>query len=182
MSQQIKSFSPDPAFVPKNGSEVFTDAVRAKWMSIVPRMCPFLRATLPNTNPAPGGLGYVQINNTQAYNNLPTPLKGYPDSTFTTSMTHQLHCLHAIVEVVAAYTSDRLDKLPKEGPWHLAHCFDYPRQSIMCCGDVALEGQQTSFPAGFVGSDGWDAKHVCRDYGQVLAHLEGNRADDESWI
>lgn len=37
------------------------------------------------------------------------------------------------------------------------HCFDYLRQSIMCCGDVALEGEQTTFPEGFDGSDGWDA-------------------------
>jgi len=132
--------------------------------------------------PKPEGLGYVQINNTEDYNNLPTPLEFYPDSTFTTSVTHQLHCLHAIVEVVAAYTSNQLDKLPEEGPWHLSHCFDYLRQSIMCCGDVALEGQQTTFPPGFKGSDGWDAKHVCRDYGQVLAHLERNRVDDERWI
>lgn len=39
------------------------------------------------------------------------------------------------------------------------HCFDYLRQSIMCCGDVALEGEQTTFPPGFDGSDGWDAVH-----------------------
>lgn len=128
------------------------------------------------------GLGYVLINDTQGYNNLPTPLEGYPDSVFTTSVTHQLHCLHAIVQVVAAYTSDQLDKLPHEDAWHVAHCFDYLRQSIMCTGDVALEGQHTTFPLGFTGSDGWDAKHVCKDYGQVLAHLEKNRADDEVWI
>jgi hypothetical protein len=35
-SQQIKKFSPDPAFVPENGSEFFTDAVHQKWLSIVP--------------------------------------------------------------------------------------------------------------------------------------------------
>ena len=133
-------------------------------------------------NPISGGLGYVQINNTKDYNNLPTPLKSYPDSTFTTSMTHQLHCLHAIVEVVAAYTSGELERVPQEGGWHLGHCFEYLRQSIMCCGDVALEGQHTTFPVGFTGSDGWDAKHVCRDYKQVLTHLEKNRVDDESWI
>lgn len=83
---------------------------------------------------------------------------------------------------MAAYTSDQLDKLPMEGAWHLGHCFEYLRQSIMCCGDVALEGQHTTFPPNFTGSDGWDAKHVCRDYGQVLEHLERNRVDDERWI
>ena len=128
------------------------------------------------------GLGYVLINNTLDYDNLPTPLKGYPDHTFTTSMTHQLHCLHAIAETFAALSANIPDKMPKDGPWHLAHCFDYLRQSIMCCGDVALEGEQTTFPPGMRGSDGWDAKHVCKDYGQVLSYLEDRRADDEVWI
>ncbi|KAK4099210.1 hypothetical protein N658DRAFT_498572 [Parathielavia hyrcaniae] len=165
ISQQIKSFAPDPLFIPQNGSDFFSDAVQSRWLSIVPR-----------------GLGYVQINHTEPYNNLPTPLEQYPPSTFTTSVTHQLHCLHAIVTGYAAFTSNQLDRLLGEEPWHLAHCFEYLRQSIMCAADLALEGQHTTFPAGFTGSDGWDAKHVCRDYGQVLAHLEGNRVDDKSWI
>jgi hypothetical protein len=128
------------------------------------------------------GLGYVRINNTKDYDNLPTPLDDYPGSTFTTSVTHQLHCLHAIVQIVAAYASNQTEKLPVEGPWHVAHCFDYLRQSIMCCGDVALEGQQTTFPANLSGSDGWDAKHVCKDYGQIKSYLEEKRTDDEVWI
>ncbi|KXX74465.1 hypothetical protein MMYC01_204469 [Madurella mycetomatis] len=165
ISQQIKTFVPDPMFIPENGSEFFTESVRSRWLSIVPR-----------------GLGYVQINDTTGYNNLPNPLRFYPESTFTTSATHQLHCLHSIVEVVAAYTSGQLDKLPTEGAWHLSHCFEYLRQSIMCCGDVALEGQHTTFPPNSTGSDGWDAKHVCRDYGQVLEYLERNRVNDERWI
>lgn len=65
---------------------------------------------------------------------------------------------------------------------HLPHCFEYLRQTIMCCGDTALEGQQTTFPKGFVGSDGWDAKHVCKDYDAIYRHLEENRADNEVWI
>lgn len=39
VSQQIKSFSPDPTFVPENGSEFFTDAVKSRWLSIVPSKC-----------------------------------------------------------------------------------------------------------------------------------------------
>lgn len=52
----------------------------------------------------------------------------------------------------------------------------------MCCGDVALEGQQTTFPDGFDGSDGWDAKHVCKDYSQVYEYLDKNRASNKQWI
>ncbi|SPQ25337.1 3f33d14a-84dd-4e12-a04f-f0b55ef7bf48 [Thermothielavioides terrestris] len=113
ISQQIKTFTPDPTFVPENYTEFFTDEVKARWLSIVP---------------------------------------------------------------------SELERMPQDGPWHISHCFEYLRQSIMCCADVALEGQQTTFPPGFTGSDGWDAKHVCKDYNQVLAHLEKNRANDEVWI
>ena len=52
----------------------------------------------------------------------------------------------------------------------------------MCCGDVALEGKQTTFPEGTDGSDGWDAKHVCRDYNQVYTYLTRKRADNREWI
>ncbi|KAM7212464.1 protein of unknown function (DUF3328) domain containing protein [Rhypophila decipiens] len=164
-SQQIKTFVPDLGFIPENVSEFFSQQVQNKWLGLVPR-----------------GLGYVLIDDTSAYNNLPTKLETYPDSTFTTSVTHQLHCLHAIIGTVAALTSNQPEKGPDEGAWHLAHCFEYLRQTIMCCGDVALEGQATTFPDGMTGSDGWDATHVCKDYNAILEYLEDNRVDDERWI
>jgi hypothetical protein len=52
----------------------------------------------------------------------------------------------------------------------------------MCSGDVAVEGKATTFPEGFVGSDGWDAKHVCKSYDEVLGYLAENRANDAIWI
>lgn len=52
----------------------------------------------------------------------------------------------------------------------------------MCCGDIALEGAQTTFPNGFPGSDGWDAQHVCRDYSEMYGYLDKNRATDRVWI
>ncbi|KAI1338257.1 hypothetical protein F5Y15DRAFT_388199 [Xylariaceae sp. FL0016] len=165
-SQQITSFSPDPGFVPENTSEFFTDETRQKWLDLVPK-----------------GLGYLEVKNHEEYDNLPTRLKSYVPDQFvvTSSMTHQLHCLYAIAEAYSALTSDT-SRVPKETPWHLNHCFDYIRQGIMCCGDVALEGEQTTFPQGFEGSDGWDAKHVCKDYSQVLDYMNENRADDTVWI
>lgn len=39
------------------------------------------------------GLGYVEIDNPEEYDNLPTPLRGFDKAVFTTSVTHQLHCL-----------------------------------------------------------------------------------------
>ena len=38
VAQQIKTFAPDHGFVPENGSDFFTDAVQARWLSIVPSM------------------------------------------------------------------------------------------------------------------------------------------------
>ncbi|KAI0103865.1 hypothetical protein GGR51DRAFT_245302 [Nemania sp. FL0031] len=163
--QQIRKFSPDPAFVPENTSEFFSDYTRKRWLDIVPR-----------------GLGYLEVKHSEKYDNLPTRLATFEDQfVVTTSMTHQLHCLYAIAEAYSALTSDT-SRVPSETPWHLTHCFDYIRQGIMCCGDVALEGEQTTFPEGFEGSDGWDAKHVCKDYDQMLNYLNENRANDEVWI
>ncbi|KAI0399910.1 hypothetical protein F4802DRAFT_530725 [Xylaria palmicola] len=164
-SKQIREFSPDPSFVPENTSEFFSEETRQRWLDIVPR-----------------GLGYLEIKHPDKYGNLPTNLTMFEDQfVVTTSMTHQLHCLYAIAEAYSALISDT-NRVPQETPWHLTHCFDYIRQGIMCCGDVALEGQQTTFPEGFDGSDGWDAKHVCKDYDQLLAFLDDNRANDEVWI
>ncbi len=183
MSQQIKTFIPDLSFVPENGSDFFTVAVQKKWLGIVPSKFRFSHVVRPGVLTAsPEGLGYVKISDPEKYNNLPTPLLEYPPSTFTTSMTHQLHCLHAIVAYVAGMNSNSTDNIPHDGAWHLGHCFEYLRQSIMCCGDTALEGQQTTFPEGVTGSDGWDAKHVCKDYNQVITHLENQRANDDVWI
>ncbi|CAJ2506774.1 Uu.00g079600.m01.CDS01 [Anthostomella pinea] len=163
-SQQVKSFSPDPGFVPENMSEFFSEETRKKWLDLVPK-----------------GLGYLDIKNPKDYDNLPTPLDQFTHQfVVTTSMTHQLHCLYSIAGAYSALMSDK-SRLPTE-TWHISHCFDYLRQGIMCAGDVALEGEQTTFPRGFDGSDGWDAKHVCKDYNQVLDYLKSNRANDEVWI
>ena len=115
-------------------------------------------------------------------------------------MTHQLHCLVRLPapspfapafqltegleqhHIVDSYTRLALGRSEAHNSWHVQHCFDYLRQGIMCCGDVALEGAETTFPEGGGGSDGWDARHVCRDYDAVYDYLEGHRAVDHAWI
>ncbi|KAK2061438.1 hypothetical protein LY76DRAFT_603285 [Colletotrichum caudatum] len=177
-TQQITTFHPTTDFVPDDPKKLFTNAsIQENWLSIVPR-----------------GLGYVVMNDTEAHGNLPVPLPEFaPRTVFTTSMTHQLHCLYAILESYAGLAVngsaavDMHSHIPEgaqgsEEPWHLQHCFEYLRQAIMCAGDVALEGTQTTFPPGWTGSDGWDAKHVCKDYKQVYDYLDKNRALDDHWI
>ncbi|KAK1676557.1 hypothetical protein BDP55DRAFT_727872 [Colletotrichum godetiae] len=177
-SQQITTFHPTTDFVPDDPKSLFTNAtLQEQWLSIVPK-----------------GLGYLEVKDPKAHDNLPVPLPEFaPRTVFTTSMTHQLHCLYAILESYAGMAVngsanvDMHSHIPEgtegaEGPWHLQHCFEYLRQAIMCAGDVALEGTQTTFPPGFTGSDGWDAKHVCKDYKQVYDYLDKNRALDDHWI
>jgi hypothetical protein len=122
------------------------------------------------------GMGFVWVNHTEQYHDLPTPVE-WPDKTvFTTSMTHQLHCLvsHTRLQIQVPYAhADNLQfaivqtysglkanvTLPEDHHWHMIHCFDYMRQAIMCSADVALEGHETTFPDKNGGSDGWDSKH-----------------------
>jgi hypothetical protein len=49
-------------------------------------------------------------------------------------------------------------------------------------GGLSLEGAETTFPEGFDDSDGWDAKHVCNNDGQIYDYLDDNRANDKVWI
>ncbi|OLN92793.1 hypothetical protein CCHL11_06693 [Colletotrichum chlorophyti] len=177
-TQQITTFHPTTDFVPDDPKNLFANSsYQQNWLAMVPK-----------------GLGYLDIKNPERYDNLPVPLPEFaPRTVFTTSMTHQLHCLYAILESYAGLaingsaSVDMHSHIPEntngaDGPWHLAHCFDYLRQGILCAGDVALEGTQTTFPEGFTGSDGWDAKHVCKDPKQVYEYLDKNRALDDHWI
>ncbi|KAK3369961.1 hypothetical protein B0H63DRAFT_564223 [Podospora didyma] len=162
-SQQITTFKMDQTYAPMNTSEFFTDEVLDKWNKLMPV-----------------GMGFVWVNDTEKYHDLPTPVD-WPDKTvFTTSMTHQLHCLFAIVQTYSGLKANH--PIPDDHHWHMIHCFDYMRQAIMCSADIALEGHETTFPDHNGGSDGWDSKHVCKDYSQVVNYLESVRAYDDQQI
>ncbi|KAH6663294.1 hypothetical protein F5X68DRAFT_237520 [Plectosphaerella plurivora] len=188
---QITKFAPTTAYIPENMTEFFfNESIKQAWLDLVPK-----------------GLGYIDIERLSpedkaGLHDLPTPITGFPSNQtiFTTSVTHQLHCLYSITHSFAAAKTgikagghqhghrrrDEQDDLQEaliDEEFHVQHCFEYLRQSIMCSGDVAIEGDQTTFPEGSgVGSDGWDAKHVCRDWKQIYKHLEDTRANDEVWI
>lgn len=190
VTQQITTFVPDMGFNPENSSDFFTKAVQEKWLSIVPSMntphvrLPTLSQRTVSLTFRAEGLGYLHVEDPSQYNNLPHPLEGAlyekVGSVYTTSVTHQLHCLYNILEVYSSLKAGKTIAKQMEG--HIPHCFEYLRQNIMCCGDTALEGQHTTFPDGVLGSDGWDAKHVCKNYDQVKEFLEEHRANDDVWI
>jgi hypothetical protein len=59
---------------------------------------------------------------------------------------------------------------------HLAHCYDFLRQAILCAGDMTLEGKAKVKPEEDAGVSreaigggqahvtGWGARHVCKDW------------------
>ncbi|TDZ24171.1 Oxidase ustYa [Colletotrichum orbiculare MAFF 240422] len=166
-SQKIVTFQHDPDFVPEDGRKFFTNETKQKWLDLVPQ-----------------GLGWIIVDHPQQYHSLPEPINGFggPDqSVFTTSVTHQLHCLYGIAKAYSGLKADP-SRHGERMPWHVNHCFDYLRQSIMCAGDLAVEGQEKTFPDGIVGSDGWDGKHVCRDYDEIYKFLDEHRATEDHWI
>ena len=65
---------------------------------------------------------------------------------------------------------------------HVKHCFDYLRQSIMCCADATLEpfvkrDGKTPEPKG---SSGYGATHQCRDF-DGLADWIGDHGMQGRW-
>ncbi|KAI0484109.1 hypothetical protein GGR56DRAFT_612359 [Xylariaceae sp. FL0804] len=160
LSHDVRSFSPDSSYAPNNTAEFFTEEVLQKWNDLMPK-----------------GNGFVWVNDTHRYHDLPTPVDFPGKTVFTTSVTHQLHCLFAIVQTYSGLSSGH--EIPGDHHWHMIHCFDYMRQAIMCNGDMALEGRETTFPEDLRGgSDGWDAKHVCRKWEDVIDYLESVRPWD----
>ncbi|CAK7237466.1 hypothetical protein SCUCBS95973_009969 [Sporothrix curviconia] len=163
VGQQIVRFKSDQSYAPMNTSEFFTEEVLQKWNHLMPV-----------------GMGFVWVNDTHRYHDLPTPIE-WPDKTvFTTSVTHQIHCLFTIAQTYSGLTSGH--PIPPDHHWHMIHCMDYMREAVLCSADMALEGHETTFPDDNGGSDGWDSKHVCKDYGEVKAYLESVRAYNDQLI
>jgi len=187
-SQHIVTFTPDPIYAPENASEFFSPETKQAWLDMVPGKHNIHSLSFGFCLRHAEGLGYVNVTNPSQYNNLPKPIHDYPSShVYTTSMTHQLHCLYTILEAYNTLQLPISARQPIKMPWHINHCFEYIRQAMMCAGDVALEGAATTFPAGEGGedrggSDGWDAKHVCKDYGQVKDYLEDRTMNHWKWI
>lgn len=57
---------------------------------------------------------------------------------------------------------------------HIDHCFRYLRQSVVCCGDTALEGQDLNHPE-LSATDGTGAVHLCKDYRALKGWAEERR-------
>lgn len=65
---------------------------------------------------------------------------------------------------------------------HIYHCFDYIRQSIMCCGDTTLEKARTVGGELARGVDGWGVGHECRDYDAIYRYAAEHRSNNATGI
>lgn len=69
---------------------------------------------------------------------------------------------------------DHSGESQEEALKHVGHCFDYVRNSLMCCGDVALEGQGSDIDD--PGTLGEASYHVCKNYDAIQAWAQDARA------
>ncbi|KAL1647102.1 hypothetical protein SLS58_002873 [Diplodia intermedia] len=140
----------------------------------------------------PQGNGFLPVADpTKA--TLPPPLQNDPPSQpyfYAVSVFHQLHCLDAILRVFLATNDSDPSSATRSSAHsnhgletaHAMHCFDYIRQSIMCCGDTALEGADPYTIARGednldTGTFGIGSTHMCKDYGAIYGYAKTKGAE-----
>ena len=65
---------------------------------------------------------------------------------------------------------------------HIAHCFDYLRQAIMCAGDLTLEWAMPPFESTGLRSsvDGWGITHQCKNWDDAVKWATEYKAPQEA--
>ncbi|KAL2005653.1 hypothetical protein VTN00DRAFT_10146 [Thermoascus crustaceus] len=135
-----------------------------KWMALIAR-----------------GNGFIDIHDPDSYN-LPPRISVNGQKLYAIAIFHQLHCLHMIMRNYDMLLTGDLHRedMDDNDFWHVDYCFDYLRQSLLCCGDTALEGQNnfTDLP----GTDGTGGTHVCKRYGDIWEWAEERRISNRTRI
>ncbi|KAI1365976.1 hypothetical protein F5Y08DRAFT_338192 [Xylaria arbuscula] len=112
----------------------------------------------------PEGGGYVWFNGTQVQSPEGSERRA------VLSVFHQLHCLEMIrIGYFAVLDGD--PEAVDQGPGHLAHCWDYLHQGIMCHGDTTLEWVREGDP----GSSGWGYEHQCTDFEAIFSWVQAHQ-------
>jgi len=122
-----------------------------------------LRATLKQWLPLSSkGRGYVRVT-PQEQEDMDGPpyllnplLRPVKKEAYMVSSMHQLHCLSTIM---TSYAKLRHGDDESEMGYHIAHCFDYLRQGILCAGDSTLEGNNSATYPGV--EIPWGTAHRC---------------------
>ncbi|KAK7952801.1 uncharacterized protein PG986_008529 [Apiospora aurea] len=125
----------------------------------------------------PKGKGWIDVDNDTALPYMHGMDQSLPKQQAMISVFHQLHCLYM---TRAGYFSARAGNLDEVNAGHLAHCWDYLRQAIMCAGDTTLEWLHA--PPDNIGSTGWGYQHTCKDYGALFTFAERYRSTDKKEI
>jgi hypothetical protein len=160
ISSHTKTFAPNESFY-----EVFGADQEAAWGSLIPTGGGFVRVDDPERYGLSGGFP------------LDSSSHGKSES-YCVSAFHQLHCLNSIREHMRkSFTSrslhDHDDLSPQANELHVAHCFDYLRQSIMCCGDLSLEKAVIGEDGKIMHStNGWNVEHRCKAWDEVFEVTE----------
>ncbi|KAL7801327.1 hypothetical protein V8C44DRAFT_370803 [Trichoderma aethiopicum] len=162
-------FRTDPSATLNQQDEDSRNKTRDNWLSYMPR-----------------GNGFIDVNHTDKYI-LPEPISFQGKQVYSMAVFHQLHCLYAIMDIYNNLTSPALktqrdsvqqavSNINSDSHGHINHCFSYLRQSLMCCGDTALEGQIPN--SKISGTDGTGAIHMCKDFEALRSWADENRLDD----
>ncbi|KAF5857327.1 hypothetical protein ETB97_005942 [Aspergillus alliaceus] len=131
-----------------------------------------IQATFHND---PSHYGVEGITAMAEWNAIRPPGKGFvflgeEHFAFGVSMWHQMHCLNHI-RAVLVNEDNRSD--------HMAHCFHYLRQGILCAADTTLESGGTSMDLanGDKVATGAGTVHTCRDWRQVHDWMESQHKE-----
>ncbi|KAH9218726.1 hypothetical protein DL95DRAFT_457936 [Leptodontidium sp. 2 PMI_412] len=98
---------------------------------------------------------------------------------FCVSMFHQLHCIAGLNWVFESENNRAINKTSEAyimKKKHMAHCFDFLRQAVMCAEDMTLE------PVDEGATDGWNVTHTCRDFKTIYDFAAERRYRNTSGI
>ncbi|VBB79394.1 Putative protein of unknown function [Podospora comata] len=165
-SLRPQTFHPDPE-LPTNST-----TPPPAWTSSFPLGNGFI-TTPPNFNPS-------------GNSHLPPPMEFHKQQVYSVAVFHQLHCLQMIMTRYNSLVTGDVKYKRMQGydddHSHINHCFGYLRQSLMCCGDTALEGQNPETEGQKVETDGMGVVHMCKDFQVVVEWVEGRRVSDERGV
>ncbi|KAK4098360.1 hypothetical protein N658DRAFT_455131 [Parathielavia hyrcaniae] len=139
-------FQDDPLSTPDHKTDESANATHEYWLTYMPEM------------------GFIHVDSNSDHI-LPPPMVDEVNGieSYFIAVFHQLHCLVSVNQSRASRGIPPRDADHQHDPVaHIDHCFRYLRQSLVCCGDTALEGQNPK--AKVPDTDGTGAVHLCKDF------------------
>lgn len=159
--------------------EAIFNQILREWKNAMPGKFEGVSISEPFLTTNTVGKGFVRIDNREQYHlQEPFHLKHIPGDGYSIAVYHQYHCLYMIMHAHGRLSFGKPEH-NLDMQRHVTHCFDYLRQSALCCGDSALEGQGKTAKGM---ADGWGVQHVCKSNSEVVDWIEGNRFSNNTGI